>query len=137
MDFITRKQTSSRIANPVFIAVYRELLLKNRSAAATMRMANEFKLAEALVYEALAYYTPEQIIAATKPVGSVAAPSIEQRAETVVTAVKKNFQNSQSIRKSTGVTSTTTSSGQPTAFSRIASTAGAILKSWKASSVIR
>lgn len=85
MDFITRKQIAAKIADPAFIPVYRDLLAA-RGFPSTIRMAKPSELARALVYDALGHYSPEQIIAATKPTEN---PSVIQRqVQTVTEAVK-------------------------------------------------
>lgn len=122
--FKQKKEISHRIARVEDIEFYRRMLKPHRASAAGRVMTDRRALAESLVYNLLDFYTEEQLSSAHT---IVATPQVGRtKQDPPAAAVKKKSRNSMNIRISAGKILTTLWSALQTAYSRTASTAGAV-----------
>ena len=127
--FRQKTEISRRIAKTEDIDLYRKMLKPHRASAAGRIMQDRQALAESLVYNLLDFYTEEQLTAT--PAVLVTSQMRRPKSEDPSPAVKKKSQNSRNILGYAGRILTTLWYALQTAYSLIASTAGAVWQKLK------
>lgn len=122
--FRQKQEIARRIAKVENIDSYRNMLKPHRASAAGRVMSDRRALAEALIYNLLDFYTEEQL--SSSPAIVVTPQMRRPKQDPPASTVKKKSRNSMNIRISAGRIWTILWSALQTAYSRTASTAGAV-----------